>query len=104
MGSAEWLGGVLFVVAMIIMLLAPLIQQVGRVEPLPCLDSAAAHAAGLAAALTAALQLQVRGVEEPYLVRTHGARYLDTLRGQGGFCPGSGPCRAGAAEGTMRAA
>jgi protein-S-isoprenylcysteine O-methyltransferase Ste14 len=50
--------------------------------------------AGLAG-LVVALELQVRVVEEPYLLRTHGARYADYARRVGRFAPGVG--RLGAA-------
>lgn len=45
--------------------------------------------AGLAA-LVLALELQVRGVEEPYLVAIHGDRYLGYARRVGRFLPGIG--------------
>lgn len=44
-------------------------------------------AAGLAA-LVLALEIQVRGVEEPYLVRTHGDAYRAYARRTGRFIPG----------------
>jgi len=37
-----------------------------------------------------ALELQVRGVEEPYLARTHGGAYLDYGGRVGRFVPGMG--------------
>lgn len=47
---------------------------------------------GIAApvALAVALELQVRLVEEPYLVRVHGERYLAYARRTGRFVPGVG--------------
>jgi protein-S-isoprenylcysteine O-methyltransferase Ste14 len=50
---------------------------------------------GLAAALALAMlllaiELQVRRVEEPYLVRSHGDRYRDYARRVGRFVPGLG--------------
>lgn len=36
------------------------------------------------------IELQVRGVEEPYLVRAHGARYLEYAARTGRFLPGLG--------------
>ena len=45
--------------------------------------------AGLAALLVA-LELQVRGVEEPYLRKVHGAAYADYERRVGRFFPGLG--------------
>lgn len=41
-------------------------------------------------ALVAAVELQVRFVEEPYLIRTHGERYLDYASRIGRFVPRSG--------------
>lgn len=41
-------------------------------------------------ALIAALELQVRFVEEPYLQQVHGADYDDYVRGAGRFVPGLG--------------
>jgi protein-S-isoprenylcysteine O-methyltransferase Ste14 len=41
-------------------------------------------------ALVAAVELQVRRVEEPYLLRTHGASYADYARSVGRFVPGIG--------------
>lgn len=49
--------------------------------------------AGLAA-LFVALQLQVRVVEEPYLLRVHGARYADYAARVGRFAPAIGRLRA----------
>ncbi len=42
------------------------------------------------AALVVALELQVRGVEEPYLLRTHGERYRRYAATTGRFLPGIG--------------
>lgn len=49
----------------------------------------------LAATITtlAAIEIQVRVVEEPYLVRTHGPAYLDYARKVGRFVPGIGRLR-----------
>jgi protein-S-isoprenylcysteine O-methyltransferase Ste14 len=44
---------------------------------------------GLAAAIIG-LELQVRRLEEPYLIRTHGERYLSYARRVGRFVPGVG--------------
>lgn len=41
-------------------------------------------------ALTVALELQVRLVEEPHLLRTHGQAYLEWARRTGRFVPGLG--------------
>ena len=40
--------------------------------------------------LIAALELQVRVVEEPYLLKAHGDRYADYARRVGRFVPGLG--------------
>jgi protein-S-isoprenylcysteine O-methyltransferase Ste14 len=45
------------------------------------------------AALFAALELQVRLVEEPYLLRAHGASYTDYAARVGRFVPGVGQLR-----------
>jgi protein-S-isoprenylcysteine O-methyltransferase Ste14 len=50
--------------------------------------------AGLAA-LLAAIEIQVRAVEEPYLLRTHGPRYRDYTARVGRFLPGVGVRTAG---------
>ncbi|HWM12152.1 MAG TPA: isoprenylcysteine carboxylmethyltransferase family protein [Solirubrobacteraceae bacterium] len=46
-------------------------------------------------ALVLALELQVRVVEEPYLLRVHGSRYAAYARRVGRFLPGVGRLRAG---------
>jgi protein-S-isoprenylcysteine O-methyltransferase Ste14 len=43
-----------------------------------------------AAGLITAVELQVRAVEEPYLIRTHGRAYLDYAARVGRFFPGVG--------------
>lgn len=161
-GSAEWLGGVLFGVALVLGLAAPVLALMGVVEPLEALDTGFVHAAagalfalGLAGTLAAqaamgaswrigvderartdlvadgpftvvrnpifaamlpasaglalmvpspvalaglavlaiALELQVRVVEEPYLLRTHGAEYSAYAARVGRFVPGVGRLR-----------
>lgn len=158
-GSAEWWGGVLFVLAVALGLLAPLAQLLTWVTPLalpggvvgnvlggvlalagiiatllaqgamgaswrvgvdreertdlvtgglfrlarnPIFTAMTATAAGLtlltpnviallgALALLAAIQLQVRIVEEPHLRRMHGQSYVDYGRRVGRFLPGIG--------------
>ncbi|MGC4763322.1 hypothetical protein ACLQ20_10755 [Micromonospora sp. DT46] len=42
------------------------------------------------AVLVASVQVQVRAVEEPYLIRTHGATYLMYAARTGRFWPGLG--------------
>jgi protein-S-isoprenylcysteine O-methyltransferase Ste14 len=42
--------------------------------------------------LVVAIELQVRFVEEPYLVRTHGESYRAYCRRVGRFVPGLGSC------------
>jgi protein-S-isoprenylcysteine O-methyltransferase Ste14 len=161
-GSADWLAGVLFVVALVVGAAAPVLDLAGVLDPIGALDHTAAHAVGLAlfsaglvatlaaqvamgaswrigvdeeertelltsgpfaivrnpifaamlptslglvllvpnvaalvgfAALVVALQLQVRVVEEPYLVRTHGATYASYAARVGRFFPGIGRVR-----------
>lgn len=161
-GSPEWLGGVLFVVALALGLLAPFAQALGLVDPLahvgapvsgwvgvavyglgfavclaaqgemgdswrvgvqtgertalverglfaavrnPFFTGVLIVAAGLAlivpnlialaglAALLAAVELQVRVVEEPYLIATHGEGYLRYGASAGRFVPGVGRLR-----------
>ena len=158
-GSAEWLGGVLFVVALLAGGAAPLAQHFGWLGPWPALDGPGWQAAGvlvfslgfaatlwaqfamgkswrigvdeaartalvasgpfawvrnpiftamLAAtlgllllvpnwisalallALLLGLELQVRCVEEPYLLRTHGETYRRYAARTGRFVPGLG--------------
>ena len=158
-GSAEWMAGVLFVVALVIGILAPVLALVDVVEPIEGLDTTGAHVAGvtlfvagLAAtlgaqiamgtswrigvdpeerttlvtsgpfglvrnpifsamlptslglvlmvpswlaivgfvALAVALELQVRVVEEPYLLRAQGADYAQYSSRVGRFIPGIG--------------
>ena len=43
--------------------------------------------------LVAAIELQVRFVEEPYLIRTHGQTYLDYASRTGRFVPNVGRLR-----------
>lgn len=49
------------------------------------------------AALVAAVEIQVRLVEEPYLLRTHGARYAGYASQVGRFVPGVGKLASGGA-------
>lgn len=46
-GSPEWLAGVLFVVALVVGLAAPVLALADVVEPLDALDTGATHAAGV---------------------------------------------------------
>jgi len=55
-----------------------------------------------AAALLVALELQVRVVEEPYLLATHGDAYRRYASQAGRFLPGVGRLRAGAPGGAVR--
>jgi protein-S-isoprenylcysteine O-methyltransferase Ste14 len=158
-GSAEWVAGVLFALAIAIGVAAPVLALADVAPPIDALDTPAVHiagivvfAAGLAAtlaaqiamgdswrigvdqeertelvttgpfalarnpifaamlptalglalmvpswvalggvvALFAALELQVRVVEEPYLRRTHGAAYANYASRVGRFVPGLG--------------
>ena len=158
-GSAGWWGGVLFAVAVLTGLAAPILQLTGAMRPIAVLDSTPVFIAGIvvtlvgaaitlvaqqamgrswrvgvdhdettelvrdgmfaivrnpiftAVILTAlglaliapnpvaiaaavililAIELQVRAVEEPYLIDTHGTAYLDYARTVGRFVPGIG--------------
>jgi protein-S-isoprenylcysteine O-methyltransferase Ste14 len=158
-GSAEWLGGVLFVVALVLGFAAPLLDLAGVVGPIDALDGTVGHAVGIVlaaggialtlyaqvamgeswrigvderettelvtdgpfalvrnpifaamlptslglvllvpsvvalagfAALVAALELQTRAVEEPYLLRAHGDEYARYAARVGRFVPGVG--------------
>jgi len=158
-GSAEWIGGVLFVMALVCTVAAPLGQLYGLLAPWPALGNSAVRAAGMAlsaagiastlwaqlamgeswrvgvdesertalvangpfglvrnpiytsmllgmggvalltpnwmaaaaiATLIAALELQVRRVEEPYLLRVHAASYRAYAARTGRFLPGIG--------------
>lgn len=157
-GSAEWFGGALFVVGIVLGFLAPLAELGGGVAPLwqpgawgvavgvavtlagmtatyaaqvgmgsawrigvredertqlvvggaftvvrnPIFSGMLMSAAGIVlllpnalsvaaiASLFAAVELQVRFVEEPYLLRTHGRRYREYAGRVGRFVPGLG--------------
>ncbi len=164
-GSPGWLGGVLFVVAVGLLLAAPMLDLTGSLEPFAALDGPAGHALGLVLyafglagtlvaqgamgsswrvgvdasertdlvtegpfavvrnpifaamiptvlgiallvpniaavagffSLVAAVELQVRLVEEPYLRRTHRDGYAAYASRVGRFVPGVG--RLGAAR------
>ena len=161
-GSAEWIGGVLFAVAVLLGLLAPTLDLLGVLDPIEALDSELGHGAGaglffggllttvvaqfamgdswrigvdesertelvtsgpfttvrnpifsgmipvaiglalmvpnfvsIAAvvALIAALEIQTRLVEEPYLLRTHGEAYRRYAATAGRFFPWVGRLR-----------
>ena len=161
-GSAEWLAGVGFVVALLLGVAAPVLALLDVVEPIDALDTAALRAAGVALAvvgiaatfyaqvamgaswrigvdesertalvttgpfalvrnpifsamlptalglvlivpswvaivglvgLAVALELQVRVVEEPYLLRAQGERYAEYAARVGRFVPGVGRLR-----------
>ena len=161
--SAGWTGGVLFVVAVLLALAAPVLDLAGVAGPIGVLDGAAGRALGFAlfalglvgtvvsqvamgpswrigvdeaevtelvtsgpfalsrnpifsamvpafaglallvpnaaavaglAALIVAVEIQVRLVEEPYLLRAHGARYADYASRVGRFAPGVGRMKA----------
>jgi protein-S-isoprenylcysteine O-methyltransferase Ste14 len=164
-GSAEWLAGAGFALALILGASAPVLALLDVVEPIATLDDARLHVLGLwlalagigltfyaqgamgtswrigvdesertelvttgpfalvrnpifaamiptglglallvpsvvalagFAALVVALELQVRVVEEPYLLRVHGQRYAHYARRTGRFVPGAGRLRPGA--------
>lgn len=161
-GSAEWTGGILFVVAIALGALAPILDLAGIIGPVSALNNTPIHAVGfvafsigIAATLTAqmsmgdswrigvdeqertdlvtdgpfayvrnpfftamvpasigvmlllpnivsilaatlliaALQIQTRLVEEPYLLATHGERYASYAQRIGRFLPGLGQLR-----------
>ena len=166
-GSAEWLAGVGFVVALVLGAAAPVLALADLIEPVDALDTTALHVVGAAlagggvaatllaqlamgdswrigvdphertelvttgpfalvrnpifaamiptalgltllvpswpaiaglAGLVVALELQVRVVEEPYLLRTHGEPYRRYAARVGRFVPGVGrldPARSG---------
>lgn len=158
-GSAEWIAGVGFTVALLVGAAAPVLALLDVVEPIAALDTTAAHGAGLLFAvggigltfyaqvamgaswrigvdpeertqlvtggpfalvrnpifaamlptalgltllvpswvaitgllgLVVALELQVRVVEEPYLLQAHGRDYADYAAEVGRFVPGIG--------------
>lgn len=161
-GSAEWAGGVLFVVALLLGLAAPILDLAGVLAPVSALDGTAGHVLGLVLAaggvvttlasqvtmgtswrigvdagerttlvtsgpfalvrnpffsgtglvalslvlmvpnavaivallaLVAAVELQVRVVEEPYLLEAQGSGYRDYAARVGRFVPGVGRLR-----------
>ena len=161
-GSAEWIAGVGFTVALLLGAAAPVLALLDVVEPVTALDTTAAHVAGLVlavggitatfyaqvamgtswrigvdpaertqlvtsgpfalvrnpifaamlptalgltllvpswvalaglAGLALALELQVRVVEEPYLLKAHGGTYADYAARVGRFVPGVGQLR-----------
>jgi protein-S-isoprenylcysteine O-methyltransferase Ste14 len=158
-GSAEWIAGIGFTVALLVGAAAPVLALLDLVEPIAVLDAMAAHLAGLLLAvggigftfyaqvamgaswrigvdpaestqlvtggpfalvrnpifaamlptalgltllvpswvaitgligLAVALELQVRVVEEPYLLQAHGREYADYAARVGRFIPGIG--------------
>jgi len=161
-GSAEWVAGVLFVVALAVGALAPVLALAGVLGPIPAIDKPVVHGVGIAlfvvglaatliaqlamgeswrigvdeaertelvtsgpfgyvrnpifaamlptsaglllmvpsvvailglGALVLALELQVRVVEEPYLLRVHGDSYARYAARVGRFAPGLGLLR-----------
>ena len=161
-GSAEWIAGVGFTVALLLGAAAPVLALLDVVEPVAAFDTTAAHVAGLVlavggigltfyaqvamgtswrigvdpaertdlvttgpfalvrnpifaamlptalgltllvpswvalaglAGLALALELQVRVVEEPYLLQAHGGTYADYAARVGRFVPGVGQLR-----------
>ncbi|MFE3456666.1 isoprenylcysteine carboxylmethyltransferase family protein [Nocardiopsis aegyptia] len=97
--TASWWGSVLFVGALLLGLAAPVaglldlftvavptgVGAVGLVLAVPSVLSAVALLV-----FAAAVQVQVRAIEEPYLVRTHGSAYLRYAARTGRFLPGIG--------------
>jgi len=163
-GSREWFAGRLFVIALLVGVLAPILAAAGVVEPVPALDTRSLHLAGGVAflvglgltllaqvqmglswrigvdeaektelvqtglfalvrnpvfsamgivtvglvllvpspvaflglgALLIALELQVRVVEEPYLLRVQGQAYAAYAARVGRFIPGIGRISSG---------
>lgn len=161
-GSAEWIAGVGFTLALLLGAAAPVLALLDVVEPIAALDTTALHVAGLIlavagisatfyaqvamgtswrigvdpaertqlvtsgpfalvrnpifaamlptalgltllvpswvalaglAGLVLALELQVRVVEEPYLLQAHGGTYADYAARVGRFVPGVGQLR-----------
>ena len=161
-GSLEWLGGVLFALALGAGLAAPLLDLAGELDPVAALDGDLGHGVGLGlfalglgatlaaqvamgdawrigvdpdertelvtdgpfalvrnpifsgmlptslglalmvpnavallglVALLVALEIQVRAVEEPYLLEVHGRRYAAYAARVGRFLPGVGRMR-----------
>ena len=161
-GSIEWIGGVLFVVAIALGVAAPLLDRWDVLEPIGALDGSLGHALGLVLfgvglaatlgaqlamgdswrigvdesertelvtsgpfslvrnpiftgmvpvsvglallvpnavavlavmTLAAALEIQTRLIEEPYLARVHGAAYREYASRVGRFLPGVGRLR-----------
>lgn len=161
-GSAEWLGGIAFVAAIVLAVAAPVLALAGVSEPIAALDGTGGHVAGFVlfagglaatllaqnamgaswrigvdehertqlvtdgpfalvrnpifaamiptglglallcpnavavaafAALVAALELQTRRVEEPYLLRVQGEDYRRYAARVGRFVPGLGRLR-----------
>ena len=158
-GSAEWIAGVGFTVALVLGAAAPLLALLGVIEPIAALDTAVAHVCGAVLAiggiaatfyaqvamgaswrigvdpeertrlvttgpfavvrnpifaamlptglgltllvpspiailallgLALAIELQVRVVEEPYLLASHGEEYAGYAARVGRFLPGAG--------------
>jgi protein-S-isoprenylcysteine O-methyltransferase Ste14 len=158
-GSAEWWGGALFAIALVLLLASPVLALLDVAEPIDAIDGRLAHAVGLILALAgtaltlyaqiamgaswrigvdpaertelvisgpfrlvrnpifaamlptslglallvpnapalvafltlvAALELQTRVVEEPYLLRAHGETYAAYASEVGRFLPGVG--------------
>lgn len=169
-GSAEWAGGVLFVVALLLGLAAPILDLTGVLGPVPALDGAVGHVTGLVLAaggvvttlasqvtmgtswrigvdaeertelvtsgpfalvrnpffsgtglvagglvlmvpsavaivalfaLFAAVELQVRVVEEPYLLEAQGADYREYAARVGRFVPGVGRLTSSGSAGSL---
>jgi protein-S-isoprenylcysteine O-methyltransferase Ste14 len=73
------------------------VAQIGVVLVVPTWVSAAALVA-----LVTAVQVQVRAVEEPYLLDTHGAAYADYAAGTGRFVPGIGRLPVAAEQAAVR--
>jgi hypothetical protein len=114
-GSAEWVGGALFVVAIVLAAAAPIVAAAELdpiVEPTPIATANPIFASMLAllggealvlstlvgasafAVALVAIEIQVRLVEEPYLLKTHGDAYRRYAARVGRFVPWIGRVRA----------
>jgi nicotinamide riboside transporter PnuC len=81
-GSAEWVAGLGLAIALVVAVVGPVLQLRGVITPVSVL-----HAGWIQ---IAALELQVRRVEEPYLLGKHGDAYRGYRPASAGSSPGWG--------------